>query len=295
MKAKMVAILLALFGNAALLAGQSPSPLQAPLHRQYHEGETLVYHMNGINEAWQYSIEADGVVKKDPSGSYFEEFRWSKLESGGQPMPLTPQTADFRQRISLDPSLNPSIPDLSKVDPKIIGPITDLLTFYSDLWLTIKTGQLNKPGDHFYFKYGVPSSWADGNYVLLGQSAVDFDLTWKSTNAADQTAVLLVRHVPPEKSTLTTTAAWMQTPVGAKPNNWATVQKTQDGKFSAAVGEETYNVEIKISLKDGRILSANLDNIVNSVERTCEDRELTKCSDPTPHQITRKIDISLVR
>ena len=282
--------------GAALLAGQAPAPVQNPLHRQYREGETLVYRMTGVNENWHYTIQADGIVKKDAAGAFFEEFQWSHMESNGQALALSAETAAYRQRITLDPNQNPSAPDLTKVDPKIIGPITDLMTFYVDLWLANKLGALKKAGDRFYFRNPMPaSSWADGTRVLVGQSAIDFDMTLKSVDAAAGTAVLVVRHVPPEKLTVTLPAAWMQTPVGDKPNNWVGVQKTQDGKISAAVGQETFTVELKVSLVDGKILSAHMDNLVKTVERICEDDALTKCSEPKPHEISRKIDIALVQ
>ena len=91
------------------------------------------------------------------------------------------------------------------------------MTFYADLWLANKTGQLTHPGDHFYVKAGTPSSWASGSQVILGQSSIDFDLTLKSVNPSDQTAVLIVRHVPPDRSQVTLPAAWMQTPVSTRP------------------------------------------------------------------------------
>jgi len=299
MNRKSIPAAVFLLAGTALLAAQSPAPTpappQSPLHRQYHEGEKLTYFMTGVNEDWHYTIEANGVVKRDPSGAYFEEDQWSDLKSAGQPTPLSPQTADFRQRVTLDPDQNPSMPDLSKVDPKIIGPITDFMTFYADLWIAIKTGQLRKPGDHFYMPYGVPSSWADGTYVRLGQSSIDFDMTWKSTDPAGRTAELEIRHVPPAKSMVTLPAAWMQAPVGDKPNNWVTVQKGQDGKLQASVGEETFDVHLTVNLADGKILAGSMDNVVKTIQRTCDDDALTHCTDPAPHEIHRKIEIELVR
>ena len=297
MNVKSMATYSFLLAGAALLAAQAPaptpSPLQTPLHRQYRDGETLAYRMTGINEDWHYTIRIDGAVKRDPSGAFFEKYQWSDLKSAGQPTQLSPQTAGFRQRLSLDPNQNPSVPDLGKVDPKIIGPITDFLTFYSDLWLAIKTGQLKGPGDHFYMSYGVPSSWADGTYVRFGQSSIDFDMTWKSTDAASRTAELEIRHVPPAKSMVTLPAAWMQASVGDKPNNWVTVQKGQDGKLQAGMGEETFDVELKVSLADGKILAGSMDNVVKTIQRTCDDDALTHCTDPAPHEIHRKIEIAL--
>ena len=236
------------------------------------------------------------MVKKDATGAYYEEYRWSNMQSGGQPMQLSAETAAFRQRLSLDPNQNPSGPDLTKVDPRMIGPITDFMTFYVDYWLANKVGQLKKAGDHFYFRNPMPaSSWADGTHVLIGESAIDFDMTLKTVDAAAGTAVLVVKHVPPEKSAVKLPAAWMQTPVGDLPNNWVGVQKEQDGRYTASVGEENVNVEIKVSLADGKILSATMDNPVKTIERTCEDLALTKCGEAKPHDILRKVEIVLVQ
>ncbi len=293
---KVLAVWLVLCGGAAMVAGQVPAQSHDPLQRQYQEGDALVYKMTGINEAWHYTIEADGVVKKDAGGAFYEEYRWSDMQSGGQPLELSAETPAFRQRITLDPNQNPSMPDLSKVDPKLIGPITDLMTFYADLWLANKLGQLKKAGDHFYFRNPMPaSSWADGARVLIGESAIDFDLTLKSVDAAAGTAVLVARHVPPEKTTVQLPGAWMQAPVGEAPNNWVGVTKQQDGKFLGAVGQETFTDEITISLKDGKILSASMDNPVKTIERICEDQALTKCGEAKAHEIHRMIEIALVQ
>ena len=71
------------------------------------------------------------------------------------------------------------------------------------------------------------------------------------------------------------------------------IQKTNDGKYLAAVGKETFDVEIKLSLADGKILSATIDNPVQTIERECEDAALTKCGDPRPHPIRRQIELTL--
>jgi hypothetical protein len=289
---KTVAALLLACGPALLVA-QAPVKASPSLHRTYRAGETLVYRMTGVNENWHYQIQADGIVKQDPGGPFLEEYRWSNLVSDNQKTDLTPGTAAFRQQLTLDPNRNPLMPDLAHVDPKLIGPITDFMTFYVDLWLAEKLGELKKTGDHFYFKQGTPQSWADGQYVILGQSSIDFDFTWKSVDEASHIATLEIRHVPPEKSQVTLTADWMHTPVADTPNNWVGVNRTQDGKFHAAVGKETFDVEIKVSLVDGKILSGSLDNVVKTAERECTDQALTQCSDPKPHVINRKIDIVL--
>jgi hypothetical protein len=169
------------------------------LKRRYHEGERLTYLVRGTNEAWRCEVRATGLVKRDLNGKYVEEYAWSNLTSNGAEILLPPASANFRQQLSLGPDHPPTIPSLSQVSPMLIVPITDLLTFYSDLWLAIRAGSLVHTGDHFYRRYSTPASWADGTRVLLGQDSIDFDVILKDVNRAAQTATVAVRHVVPEQ------------------------------------------------------------------------------------------------
>ena len=89
-------------------------------------------------------------------------------------------------------------------------------------------------------------------------------------------------------------APWTQTPVADTPNNFIDVKKTGSGKYVAEVGKETFDVEIKVSLKDGKILSANIDNLVRVRKRECSDAALLDCRAPTDHPIRRQIELQLV-
>lgn len=288
MKQRTKSLCCALMVCPALLSAQNV------LQRNYVEGQPLVYRMRGINEAWHYTIRAEGVVKRDANGKFFEDYVWTNLESDGKPTPLRADTAQFRQRLSLDPNQMPSVPDLTKVDPRLIGPITDFMTFYTDLWLTVKIGQLKKAGDHFYFANFMPaSSWADGTRTILGESAIDFDMTLKSVDTAAGTAVLEVKHVPPAQVKIKLPAEWMKAPIGERPNNWVGVTKEQDGTYTAAIGEENFIVDVTISTADGKILRATMDNRVKTIERTCKDAALTDCTPTKPRLITRMIEIEL--
>ena len=96
--------------------------------------------MEGTNDSWHYALQANGIVKKDPAGTFFEEYQWSGLRSNDQAVVLSPASLEFRQQLTLDPNRNPAMPSLSQADPRLIGPITDLMNFYVDLWLAVKTG-----------------------------------------------------------------------------------------------------------------------------------------------------------
>ncbi|MGO4883836.1 MAG: hypothetical protein ACLP59_23895 [Bryobacteraceae bacterium] len=285
------AALLAIGG--ALCAQPTPPPTPRVLARHYTEGEKLVYRMKGVNEDWRYEALASGVVKKDAKGVFIEDFAWSNLISNGAPYHLPQASLDFRQVLSLDPRKLPGLPKLAGLDLKLIGPVTDLLTFYSDAWLAGAVGNLSKPGDHRYQAYGTPNSWADGSRVVLGEDAIDFDITLQSVDDAAKLAILLVRHVSPPKPKVKLPAPWMQAPVADVPNNW--VQVERDGaKYIAAVGLETFDVQVRVSLADGKILGGTIQNPVKVIERDCKDEALAYCGDPRHRQIMRRIEISLI-
>ena len=289
----LAAVLVFLFAGLQVSSSQAPDTSPSPLTRHYREGERLTYRMKGSNNGWNYEVQANGIVKKDVAGQLIEEYGWSDFKSNA-PMSLSPASLDFRQTLSLNPAIQPSIPNLSLVQPILIGPITDMLTFYSDLWLAIRQNDLKRPGDHAYVKVGTPASWADGSYVILGESSIDFDLTLKEVDSRNQIAALLVKHVPPAQPKAKLLVPWMLTPVADTPNNWVQVSKNQSGKYDAMVGKETFDVELKISLKDGKILSATMDNLVQTRQRECTDAALLDCGQPADHQIHRQIELQLV-
>ncbi len=291
MKFKAIAALLLFSFMPILTNAQS---LANPLHRVYKPGQVLGYHMSADNNGWQYSADARAQVKPDATGGYYEDITWSNLVSSGQVVTPSAAMMAYRQKLSLDPDHMPSPPDLSQVDPQMVGPVTDLMTFYVDLWLAQKFNQLHKPGDHFYFPNPMTPSWADGTRIILGEDAIDFDMTLKSVSVQDNLAVLEVRHVPPPQPRIHLPVEWMQKPVAGTANNWVQVEKRADGTYVAAVGQERFDVLISVSLTDGRIVKATMNNPVATVERVCEDAALSHCSDPKPRHILRQIEIQQV-
>jgi hypothetical protein len=312
---------------AVITAGQVPQPNPPPWARQYREGETIVYHMKatnrGRNGTWAYEFEADGLVKKDPEGKLCEEFGWTNLASihttkkidlfslrgpsawsnlvaKGQALSLPPASANFRQRLALPPvaqasdfiKLFSSLGDFSKLDSAMVPPVADLMTFYVDLMFCSRFGSQPKNGAHRYVNTGGKvNSWADGRHVVLGQDSFDFDCTVEEIDRIKQTATLLINHVPPKTPRIELPAEWMHTPVADTPNNWVEVEKNDNGTYSAAVGKETFEVRILVSLLDGRILSARMDNPVEVMERECSDATLVSGGNPVRYQIRRQIEV----
>jgi hypothetical protein len=285
---------------ALLLAAACTSPSKAPdappLARRYAEGETARYVMTGTNQGRErtitYAAEAEARVVLDEQGRFVEEFRWTKLAVAGQDMPLDERTAAFRQRLSLDPRVEMTPPDISGINPMLIGPVFDLMTFYVDLHPSLHQGRLLKPGDRIHVPHGQPNSWADGTHVTLGEDCIDFDLALESVEPAR--ARLRVRHVPPKETTIRLPAAWMQERVHKDaPNNWAQVQRGEDG-FVAAAGHEIFDVAIEIERPSGCILSATMDNPVDIVQRHCADESLKEPGEPARYRIHRRIELRRV-
>jgi hypothetical protein len=278
---------------STLVAAQTPPGVANPLARHYRDGETLTYHMTGINEQWHYTADATAVVEKDAHDRNIEEFRWISMSSDAQAIRMEPSMEQFREVLSLDPARPPSTPDLGSVDPRFVGPITDLMTFYVDLWLANRVATLRHDGDHFYLPNPHAGSWADGTHVLTGECQVDFDLKLESIDPLKKIALLVVRHLPPPHPHLQFPAAWMEIPVAGTPNNWIEVSKTKDGKFEAGAGKETFDDRITVSTVDGRILSATMDDSVIVTERPCGDAAPARCGKAHSRTIHRRIAIAL--
>jgi hypothetical protein len=133
--------------------------------------------------------------------------------------------------------------------------------------------------------------------VLIGEDSIDFDITLTGIDRSRGVATLLVKHVPPKAPTLRLPAEWMREPVADTPNNWVQVRRAK-GRYFAAVGKETFDVQLTVGLAAGQIVSATMDNVVEAVGRECADLALTDCGEsrpgPTVRRTVRRIEMSLI-
>lgn len=236
---------------AVLLVGAyTPAQDDVHLERHYQPNEALAYKMEATNQGrastTRYEARVAGRVDRENGGIFAESFHWTSLALNGLPVPLTSASMAAGEVLSLDPKFQLSIPPLNKVQPPLIGPILDLLTFYADVQLAMRQPELTRLGGHVYCPHGTPNSWADGASTVFGQDAVDFDLKISSVERKAQTATLAVRHVPPVQQHISFPAPWMSARAGALPNNWAQVEKADDGGYRAEFGIETFDVQIQL-------------------------------------------------
>ncbi|HZT55078.1 MAG TPA: hypothetical protein VFA35_02560, partial [Burkholderiaceae bacterium] len=214
--------------------GTTPPDPGQPLARRYHGEQQFAYAMRAVNEdrhqTLRYSAVAAVHVRPD-AGACVEEVDWGQLVVNGRAHPLPASGPAVHQELSLAPDYRWSMPGIAHLDPALIGPVLDLMTFYVDLWLAMKTGKLARVGDRFVVPRSAPNSWADGRRVLLGEDAIDFDVALAAVDAAARTATVIVQHVPPAQPAIRLPAAWMHAPVADTPNNWVEVERLAADRF----------------------------------------------------------------
>ncbi len=274
-------------------APQEPAPAVPLFVRRYQQGAELSYRMRGENDGSTYAVRLHSIVKRGADGRLGEEYAFSDLVSGGRPQTLPPASQDLRVTVTLETGGPPFV--LPRLSPatRLVGPVLDLLTFYSDLFLAAQSG-LRQAGEHVRVPMPTTSSWADGTRVLVGEDHVDFNLTLTALDRAAGMATLTVAHVPPPAPKIQIPADWMRAPVGDAPNNWVQVERAGDA-YVASVGQETFYVVLRLRLADGVILSAQMDNPVVHIERRCRDRALEDCDEARPRRTFRHIEMELER
>jgi hypothetical protein len=273
-------------------AAQDVAPAGRLLVRRYVEGETFAYLMKGKNNANSYDVTITATVKKNADGRFVDELAWSNGIVNGVPRQLSPAAQAIRVAVTLEGGVPFVLPNFTGARG-LVGPVTDSLTFYSDLFVAMHGGTLNKAGDHLRVPIPMAPSWA-GGLVIIGEDSFEFDITLTTVDTAHGTARLLVKHVPPAAPKIRIPAEWMREPVADTPNNWVQVEKTATG-FDASIGKETFDVDLTVNLADGKILSATMDNPVTAVTRSCKDEALTQCGPSRPDPTFRHIEMTLLR
>jgi hypothetical protein len=249
--------------------------------------------MKAENNGAKYQVLITSTTRKKGDGSFVEEVGWSDLVSDGKPRVLTSTAEAFRLEVTLGGGLPFVMPDLSTL-PGLVGPVLDVLTFYADQFLAIHRGAaLQGPGDRVFVEMDLVPSWADGQRVLLGEDHIHIEISLIRVDRSAGLAMLLVRHVPPADPKIRLPADWMRTPVAGTPNNWVQVRKTATG-YAASIGRETFDVQLVVSLANGAIVSADMENPVTAITRECRDAALTDCGEATTTPTLRRIQMELV-
>jgi hypothetical protein len=266
------------------------------LTRWYEQDERVAYRLTATNKdragTASYAATATGVVKRDDMGRFFEELAWSELVLNGTPIQIPPADQQFHPLLSLSSDRKPAVPEVARIDPRLISPTLDLAAFFADAWLVMQQPALRFPGNRsVVFNHGDTTSWADGTRVILGEDSTDVEITLGDVNLNEGTATLTMVHVAPGQPKIRIPAEWMRARVADVPNNWVQVVRGGGRRFVASIGMETFDVEMKLGLASGKIISARMNNPVEVLERECADEALTMCGDGVRYQLLRQITL----
>lgn len=229
---------------------------------------------------------ADRVASYVHRGTGGEQVRWVALTVDG-----TDMTAAARSFPAYDLSLDPraadglTVPDTSAV-PGLVGPVTDLTTFYVPLSAQAGIGALHRPGQS-----ETAPTLLSGNFASaampVGQDLLQ--LTTTLTSLTRRQATLTSDFVPPPAGGLTVTAPFMDSPVcGTTPNNFEEVQQSGTA-FLALWGCEQFTATTVADRASGRIVSASLSNPLQLSAMECQDAALTQCTDIGPVTLQRTV------
>jgi hypothetical protein len=260
--------------------------------RRYVEGDRVSYLMKGSENETTYEVRMTATTATRTDGQFFESLAWSAMKTDGQPRSLSAAAQQFRLAVTTEGATPFALPDLSKAEG-LIAPVTDAMTFYADLFIARRQNALKLPGDRATYHNPTVASWADGRSVLIGEDHVEFEIAVADVDRASGVGVLLIKHVPPAAPQVRLNAEWMRAPVADTPNNWVMVSKTRNG-YTASVGKETFDVELRIAIADGRLLSATLDNPVTAITRECTDQALIQCGPARPSPVLRRVTMARV-
>jgi len=260
---------------------QSTGPL---LKRRYRIGDEWSYRMEGVNNGDRYALTIAGAVRQRTDGHSIDELTW-------------PGPQDLRQVITLDGTAGPFLPadvaaGIAKA-PRLVGPFTDMLTFYADLYLAMHQDGLQKAGDHVLVANPQTGSWADGRTVIVGEDHVDFDLTLSAVDSTADSATLIAKHIPPPTPKIHLPADWMRPAIADTPNNFVEVKKTASG-YNASIGKETFDVTLRVRLSDGLLLDAIMDNPVRTIDRQCADPLLSSCGAAQEGRVFRHVELKIL-
>lgn len=255
------------------------------------------HYVKGQVSNYSYTENEDGAVTTAEARlrSYIhggiggEQVKWFELTSAGQNM-----NAQARAFPPYDLSLDPRDPDglalpNTQTAGDLLGPITDLGTFYVDLSIPVGIDNLHQPGQSYTDPTPLSGNFASATSPV-GQDLIQLTTTLTSLNATQ--ATFTSTYVPPPQGGLTLTQPFMDSPVcGSTPNNFELVQQQGTG-YQALWGCENFTVTTVVNRPSGQIVSAQITNPLQLDEVTCTDEALTDCQAPVPLTIPRTAQLT---
>lgn len=223
-----------------------------------------------------------------------ERVRWEDLEvtRGDKTASQTALAAAIEPyEISLHPDGSLALPPLR--EPAMVGPISDLTTFYVAISPSIGIDTLTKVGDEHVMPEAVRGVWTVLPHTPLGEDCIVPRV--KITHLDVNTVTFHTAFEPPSTPCLEPLGPWMREPVdGTRPNNFRQVTADPSGTRIVMWGREAFTTECRVERPSGRILVASMENTLTLKVRVGCDATLESCAGEFPTTIRRTVKLKLL-
>ena len=281
--------------------GVGPADVGGYQHqRVYSPGKEYRYRMvrsyfeNGKFKREEVAESIHVVAKEPPLSERIAFDRLSRTQDG--------KTDDLSEAIAKFPawdvSLSPTdggvglaLPDILGWDMAVVGPVTDLLTFWVAISPQAGIDKVSKVGQSYVLPEAPVASWANGVDIPVGQDCIQISITLKELG--ESTAVFETRFMPPEEASLKMLKSWMdESVVEGTPNNFQ--QQMSMGEAAMVMwGREYFVVTSTVRRADGMLLSATMSNELQLKMKIGCSSELQACKHEVPLHIRRELSLEL--
>jgi hypothetical protein len=248
---------------------------------------------NGIWHATNISV-CELEVLQDSAGIYSDRVQWiSKVRAGvtdtTDESTIAAKTVPYTISLDVKGRL-----DLPKIEHRsMTQPIQDFHTFFVAISPHLGTTQLKKIGDSILKKDIVKGDFANGINILKGNDCFEVSMKMVAENKKEAKAV--VSFLPPRGNCLDHYLDEIKLPViEADSNNFQMIMASDHGKYNIQYGEETFQINATIRKKDGKILSAAMDNLLRLKLKLNCNAVYTDCHGTFPFTIQRKLKLELL-
>lgn len=194
-------------------------------------------------------------------------------------------------KISLSPKGNVPLPKLTI--PEMVGDITDLNTFFVAIAPALNCQKLTKSNP--YFKNAEPrqGNFADSLLILYGTDCIE--ITQHLVETTNKYVLVRTDFTPPESFCLKPLLDTMAVNLFGHPNNFQMIQKGAADKVNVFWGVESFSITSKISRKNGTLLEATMNNVLNLRMRYNASKDLSAFALEMPVTIRRDLKLELLK
>jgi len=265
--------------------------------RRYVDGDSYRYRVtsrverNGMPAGKETAVSLHSVVVPR-DGTPFERISWGQLESqdpSGRKIPSGEAEKVPPYEISLDEEGRVSLPELTI--PPMVGMVTDLNTFMVAVSPRVGVQTLRRLGDSHTHSELLRGDFANGGTIILGQDCTELTLTL--VGLTPETARIESRFAVPARECIAFRQAWMARR-GQVSSNFQMIRKSSGTAFDVFWGTEAFTIVSEVRRRDGQLLRARMDNVLDLTMRMGCDAVLDACRGDYPVRTHRVVTLELL-